>query len=446
MGIIHLARKWTPSVLFSASEQGVWYDPSDFSTMFQDSAGTTPVTAVEQNVGLVLDKSGNGNHASQSSSGSRPVLRARYNLLTYSEQFDNAAWASKVGITVYQDTTDTTDPLGGNTAEKILETAAGGGHYIGQTVAVTNGASYTYSQRLKYLGRQWALLTVYDGANHETYFDIQNGVVGNTPAGTVASITDLGDGWYLCTATRTVAASSIVVYVQWAASNGGTASFVGDITKGIYIWGADLRVTNDGVGLPAYQRIAAATDYDTTGFPPYLLFDGSDDSLATAAIDFSATDEMSVFAGVREITNGGSIDARMIAELSAAVGSNAGSWALYRNGTAGYGFNSRGSAAVVQNNVTTGYAFPITNVVTGLSDISGDLATLRANGSQVVQSTSDQGTGNYGAAHPLYIGSRAGSSLRFNGRLYSLAVVGRATTASEIESMEAWVNSKTGAY
>lgn len=43
--------------LFSAGEQGVWYDPSDLSTLFQDSAGTIPVTAVGQPVGLILDKS-----------------------------------------------------------------------------------------------------------------------------------------------------------------------------------------------------------------------------------------------------------------------------------------------------------------------------------------------------------------------------------------------------
>ena len=43
--------------LFSNGEPGFWLDPSDFSTMFQDSAGTTPVTAVEQPVGLILDKS-----------------------------------------------------------------------------------------------------------------------------------------------------------------------------------------------------------------------------------------------------------------------------------------------------------------------------------------------------------------------------------------------------
>lgn len=55
--IILAIREWLPSELFRQSEVGVWYDPSDFSTMYQDSAGTTPVTAVEQPVGLLLDKS-----------------------------------------------------------------------------------------------------------------------------------------------------------------------------------------------------------------------------------------------------------------------------------------------------------------------------------------------------------------------------------------------------
>ena len=43
--------------LFSNGEQGFFYDPNDLSTMFQDAAGTVPVTAVRQAVGLMLDKS-----------------------------------------------------------------------------------------------------------------------------------------------------------------------------------------------------------------------------------------------------------------------------------------------------------------------------------------------------------------------------------------------------
>lgn len=47
---------WSILSIFAASEPGWMYDNSDMSTMFQDSAGTTPVTAVGQPVGLQLDK------------------------------------------------------------------------------------------------------------------------------------------------------------------------------------------------------------------------------------------------------------------------------------------------------------------------------------------------------------------------------------------------------
>ena len=61
--------------LFANSEQGFFYDPNDLSTMFQDAAGTVPVTGAGQAVGLILDKSGRNNHARQTTSASRPILR-----------------------------------------------------------------------------------------------------------------------------------------------------------------------------------------------------------------------------------------------------------------------------------------------------------------------------------------------------------------------------------
>lgn len=48
---------FSPASLFAAGEAGVWFDPSDLSTMFQESTGVTPVTAAGQSVGLILDKS-----------------------------------------------------------------------------------------------------------------------------------------------------------------------------------------------------------------------------------------------------------------------------------------------------------------------------------------------------------------------------------------------------
>ena len=61
--------------LFANQEQGFAYDPNDLSTMYQDAAGTIPVTAAGQPVGLIRDKSGRNNHAFQTVSASRPILR-----------------------------------------------------------------------------------------------------------------------------------------------------------------------------------------------------------------------------------------------------------------------------------------------------------------------------------------------------------------------------------
>ena len=61
--------------LFANGEQGFVYDPNDLNTMFQDAAGTVPVTDMGQPVGLIQDKSGNGNHAKQTDSSKRPILR-----------------------------------------------------------------------------------------------------------------------------------------------------------------------------------------------------------------------------------------------------------------------------------------------------------------------------------------------------------------------------------
>ena len=67
--------KFDPLVLFTGGKQGVWYDPSDLSTLFQDVAGTVPVTTNDNPVGKILDKSGNNNHATQTVSAARPLYK-----------------------------------------------------------------------------------------------------------------------------------------------------------------------------------------------------------------------------------------------------------------------------------------------------------------------------------------------------------------------------------
>jgi hypothetical protein len=64
-----------PTALFASGEKGAWFDANDRATLFQDAAGTIPVTAVGQKVGKWLDKSGNNNHATQSNTALQPTYQ-----------------------------------------------------------------------------------------------------------------------------------------------------------------------------------------------------------------------------------------------------------------------------------------------------------------------------------------------------------------------------------
>lgn len=66
---------FNPAALFTSGEKGAWFDASDLTTLFQDTAGTIPVTAVGQKVAKWLDKSGNNNHATQSNTNLQPTYR-----------------------------------------------------------------------------------------------------------------------------------------------------------------------------------------------------------------------------------------------------------------------------------------------------------------------------------------------------------------------------------
>lgn len=62
---------WSPAALSAFA----WYDVSDLSTLFQDMGQTVPVTTDGDPVGMVLDKSGNGYHMTQSVTSARPIYR-----------------------------------------------------------------------------------------------------------------------------------------------------------------------------------------------------------------------------------------------------------------------------------------------------------------------------------------------------------------------------------
>jgi hypothetical protein len=73
----YLGKKWGITVPSSPAFTGLslWLDASDTTTLFQDTAGTTPVTADGQSVACWKDKSGNAYSFTQATSGNRPTFR-----------------------------------------------------------------------------------------------------------------------------------------------------------------------------------------------------------------------------------------------------------------------------------------------------------------------------------------------------------------------------------
>jgi len=68
----------TPKGPFSPSSIAglqLWLDASDFTTLFTDSAGSTPATADGDPVGRWADKSGNSNHTIQADGTKKPLLK-----------------------------------------------------------------------------------------------------------------------------------------------------------------------------------------------------------------------------------------------------------------------------------------------------------------------------------------------------------------------------------
>jgi hypothetical protein len=351
-----------------------------------------------------------GNHATQATAAARPILGrepvgGRRNLLTYSEEFDNAAWG--VG-SVTPTANTTTDPLGGNTADTLTFIASGNSR-IFQTIT-TAAVPYTFSVWLRADAPQ----------------SLRIGIPLTGSAGVVSVTTE----WQRFNYTFTPSAGSNIIGIQNA---------VDAAARSVYAWGAQLET---GSTATDYQKVVSQYDVTEAGVSDvyYLAFDGVDDSLATASIDFSATDEMSVFAGVRKLSDAA---AGTVAELSASSAANNGTFGLFGPGSIGptYGFHSRGTVRVISE--PTGFSAPITNILTGLSDISADSCILRENGAEVASTTANQGTGNF-LTYPLYIGRRGGATLPFNGRIYSLIVRGLLTSGDDLTNAETYVAGETG--
>lgn len=307
----------------AAANNGLLFDPSDMTTLYQDAAGTTPVTAVEQPVGKILDKSGNGNHATQSITASRPVLSARYNLLTKTEYFSDEKWV-KTNCTIISNVAQA--PNGTISADKMVIRSGTLGQAQASNIATVGGsipviAKVTMKAGEKSIG--YIQCNSAGGSLVSTcvMFNLSTGTKGSliTLAGAglinpIAGITPLSNGFYECSLSFTTNATAGSVYVlPGFCDSMSSRSVVGDGVGGAYIFSADLRIGTDS---GPYQRVNTATDYDTDPryFPKYLSFDGVDDYLNLPYMGLYAGGGMSIIAARNAVSQ--STDTYIISERS----------------------------------------------------------------------------------------------------------------------------------
>ena len=166
------------------------------------------------------------------------VEEQRTNLLTYSEQFSNAAWSKfessiTAGVAI--------SPDGMMSADKLTESVDSDRHFVYQDITVTSGVSYTVSVFVKSAERSGIRIDAGDdrfGAGNYAEFNLSTKTAspyGNCTAGVVES----AQGYLRCYCTfiaTTSATSAFTVELH----NGTSVSYTGDGTSGIYIWGAQL--------------------------------------------------------------------------------------------------------------------------------------------------------------------------------------------------------------
>lgn len=378
--------------LFANNEVGFAYDPNDLSTLYQDAAGTIPVTGAGQPVGLVLDKS-------------KGLVLGIEKLSNNDFSNSGVGWVIAGGVPTY---------VGGVVT---LTSQAGDIGEIYQDISVPAGRWVKITARAKYSNAQSFGLNVYDGGGYANY------------KGAIAFSTSFEEksGYFFSTT------GSLRVRMRLSTS---TAIGTGDV---------DYISVKELPGNHAYQTNSASRPIlrrnATTG-AYYLEFDGTDDFLQTANIDFTATDKVSLFAAYKNILPLASY--KLLLELSGNSDTTNGTFGIFApalGSDVGFSVSSRGTSQV-KNNINNQ---PITQglILSCSLSISPPLNVNKVNGVQAANNTAPQGTGNYGN-YPLYIGRRAGNTNSFNGHLYSLIGIGRLTTDSETIALEKSIAKNVG--
>jgi hypothetical protein len=177
------------------------------------------------------------------------IEESRTNLLIRSQEFDNSYWTLfPVGdTTVSPDAV--TSPDGTLTADKLVEGTSTGRHYIEKLLYPGASTTYTFSVYVKAAGRTQVVIypNAQTGFTKYVTFNLSTGVVVvENGTNITGNIQRLSNEWFRVSITTVSGVNSQYSPIIGLTNNTGptytesAASYTGDGTSGIYIWGAQL--------------------------------------------------------------------------------------------------------------------------------------------------------------------------------------------------------------
>lgn len=214
------------------------------------------------------------------------------NILTYSQDFTNAAW-TKRGVTT---STGVLAPDGTNTAIKIAEDTSNGLHDIYRSQAMSDGVAYIWSIYAKADDRSWIWIDANDAVASKSWVNLSTGVVGTVASGVTISVTSVGSGWYRISARKAIAGVGTKYFDVGVATGDNASVYVGTTGLGVYVWGAQFEAvtyeTQPGAYIPTTTAAVYGPRYDfdastTPATPRGLLIEESRANDATYSQDFS---------------------------------------------------------------------------------------------------------------------------------------------------------------
>lgn len=230
----------------------------------------------------------------------KSVVKAEENLAAYSQELSNAFWSVGANVTLNA----AVAPDGTSTANKVAETNSTGAAFLVYRSFTGDSKTYTVSAYMKAAESNYGGLRIDTGINEVVMFDLAAGVIcGGYNSAYAPTITAVGNGWYRCTATRTVTTGTWY-YCFCVGQNATTSVYNGNGTRGIYIWGAQLEqrsyataytpTTGSAITnyIPALQTAASGSarfDHDpVTGESKGLLIEESRTNLLQCSTDLGS--------------------------------------------------------------------------------------------------------------------------------------------------------------